>query len=592
MRIIGGGSGSGLTWMRGAMVLGLSTALLLCAVALAGASGTWVIQAVTDNTTQEFEPQMSGDRVAWVGPSGWNLEVFTWKAGDTEPTRVTETAAHENSVQVSGDRLVWCGRDGTDSDIYTWQVGDPSPTRVTDNTIDDYGPQVSGDRIVWCAWDGTDLEVYAWRAGDAAPTQITDNSTHDSYQQIFGDRIVWSGYDSTGDSEIFTWVAGDTSPTQVTDNSTQDTSPQVFGDRIAWSGFDGADYEIYVWTAGDSAPTRITDSPENDYDPQVSDDRVAWWSQNGVQLEVHTWKVGDVAPLTLTDSASLSGHHPRVSGERVVWWSHIDRYFEIYTWKAGDAEPTKLAISDPIPASEAMSEASYNPQVSGDRVAWSAISGADREIYTAVLARPDCVVSPGSVMFGDVEVGKSTSTLVTLQNTGNGDLEVSWTLDSASGALGVGTAQTSVVLSPGASFDVPITCTPTAAGTLSGALTLSTNVEGKESIAVPIAANAVRIELPPAQMAQETITFYGTAVAAGSLSGAGPGSSAATRAKAFGNMLEAASDMIARGDYEEAKAQLGAIAAKCDGRDTPPDFITGAARAELEAEIRELIARL
>lgn len=37
-------------------------------------------------------------------------------------------------------------------------------------------------------------------------------------------------------------------------------------------------------------------------------------------------------------------------------------------------------------------------------------------------AKPDVAVSPPTVLFGDVEIGKSTSTLVTVQNTGDAPL--------------------------------------------------------------------------------------------------------------------------------------------------------------------------
>ena len=64
------------------------------------------------------------------------------------------------------------------------------------------------------------------------------------------------------------------------------------------------------------------------------------------------------------------------------------------------------------------------------------------------------------------------------------------------------------------------------------------------------------------------------------------------RLKAFGNMLDAVSDLINAQEYSQAIEQLQAIEKKCDGDATPPDFVVGEAASSLNAAIDALIEDL
>ncbi len=195
---------------------------------------------ITDNAYEDVEPQISGDRVVWLGAAGagGNNEVFTWEAGG-DVTQITDGSYSASRVQVSGDRVVWQGNDK----IWTWTPTSGGPQEIG-SAVGTFCLDISGDRVVWNAIGGagdvtTDNEIFTWVAGDSAPTQITDNGIIDQVPQVSGDRIVWesySGSDSvTTDPEIFTWRAG-VGTSQVTANDYDDYDPVVSGDRIAWDG--------------------------------------------------------------------------------------------------------------------------------------------------------------------------------------------------------------------------------------------------------------------------------------------------------------------------------------------------------------------
>ena len=96
----------------------------------------------------------------------------------------------------------------------------------------------------------------------------------------------------------------------------------------------------------------------------------------------------------------------------------------------------------------------------------------------------------------------------------------------------------------------------------------------------------------PQVMIEETLAFLDASVEAGTLVGEGPGKSADKRLNALRNMLEAAAELIDAGLYELACEQLWDAYRKCDGDPKPPDFVSGAACAELAAMIQDVIDNL
>ena len=81
-------------------------------------------------------------------------------------------------------------------------------------------------------------------------------------------------------------------------------------------------------------------------------------------------------------------------------------------------------------------------------------------------------------------------------------------------------------------------------------------------------------------------------MADGTLIGYGPGNSASKRLNALRNMIEAASDLINAGAYEQAIEQLESIAKKTDGVSKPQDFVVGDAVSDLNTMINDFIDSL
>jgi hypothetical protein len=100
------------------------------------------------------------------------------------------------------------------------------------------------------------------------------------------------------------------------------------------------------------------------------------------------------------------------------------------------------------------------------------------------------------------------------------------------------------------------------------------------------------LPLTPAEQITETIELLDDAVQSGDLEPAGNEKQADNRLASLISSLEAAQQAIADGNTEKALSKLTFALARCDGNDSPPDYVTGPAAEELGQMILDLIADL
>jgi len=222
------------------------------------------------------------------------------------------------------------------------------------------------------------------------------------------------------------------------------------------------------------------------------------------------------------------------------------------------------------------------------------IGGSDTgvdSIEITVTEGGNIEVSPESYDFGDVELGSSSPTIITITNTGGtGDLVLSGIsfATGSSGDFAITTNPATTTVLPGESVDVGITFTPTAEGYVSAALQITSDDDINPLIEVALGGVGVYVELPPEGQIAAILAFIKASIEAGTLFGDGSGNSAGNRLNAFINMIEAAGDLIEDGLYAEACGQLGAALKKCDGQPNPPDFVAGEAAEVVKGMIEVL----
>ncbi len=189
-------------------------------------------------------------------------------------------------------------------------------------------------------------------------------------------------------------------------------------------------------------------------------------------------------------------------------------------------------------------------------------------------------VSPTNHDFGDVEVGTSISTYISISNNSFvGEYIIHVDLLSGSGDFSlINLPDFPIYLQPGSEIDIEVVFAPSTVGYFSATLT----IENEQSIGVHIQGTGVSAQPSPSTI-QGIINFIDASVVAGSLVGSGSGNSADGRLNALRNMLIQASYLLSAGNLEGACTQLNAALRRCN------DFVQGSAQAELAQMISDLM---
>lgn len=132
---------------------------------------------------------------------------------------------------------------------------------------------------------------------------------------------------------------------------------------------------------------------------------------------------------------------------------------------------------------------------------------------------PDILITPQSLDFGTVAVGATSSTYFTVQNNGDGDLNIATTTQTGGGAFVVEIDPEGTTLSPGAVTVVPIKYTPTAESGDNGSFVIESNDPDEPSVEMFFLGNGggdfeypvAIIDCPSSSDPPETLSLDGSA---------------------------------------------------------------------------------
>ncbi len=278
---------------------------------------------ISDNTLNNYNPQISGDNVVWQVYDGNDNEIYFYNGSET--TRLTDNDYVDESPKISGDNVVWQVYDGIDYEIYSYNGSET--TRLTDNDYWDYDPQISGNNVVWAGHDGYDYEIYSYNGSET--TRLTDNDYWDYDPQISGNNVVWQGYVGN-DHEIYFYNGTNGITTQLTDNDYSDESPRISGNNVVWRGYDGYDYEIYFYNG---TTTQLTDNDYWDESPQISGNNVVWmgYDDHGDftgDNDIYLYNISSGETINLSEPKGkedyVNDSEPQISGDKVVWVRYVN----------------------------------------------------------------------------------------------------------------------------------------------------------------------------------------------------------------------------------------------------------------------------
>jgi hypothetical protein len=404
---------------------------VFCIYSPAGAADPegWTITQVTDNTYDDTNPQISGPNVAWEG--GGMIYFYD----GTDVTWIEESFDGQKP-QISLNNVVWEFYDDLSPDLPDYEIFFYNGTLtqlLTNNDYHDENPQISGNKVVWQSNElgsgNTQIMLYD---PDATPKlkTLTNLDRDNEVPQISGENVVWQGYYDPWPEpgvigyKIFYYDGSNIH--QLTDNFS-DYSPQISGNNVTWQGYATNSTEIFYCEAPYGSIKQLTDNTVEDSLPQISGSTVVWQSRVPdtpwpYLHEVYMCDASEAVPSPVKLVGSLDNVYPQVSGSNVAWQGFDGSDNEIFFYDGAADEIIQLTDND---VDDSL------PQISGDNVAWQGlVYDYEYETYfyqiflAEKLSAADIEVSPLTYDFGQILVGQSATTIITITNVGNNDLTI------------------------------------------------------------------------------------------------------------------------------------------------------------------------
>jgi hypothetical protein len=214
-------------------------------------------------------------------------------------------------------------------------------------------------------------------------------------------------------------------------------------------------------------------------------------------------------------------------------------------------------------------------------------------LVAAAPALAGLVVLPDQYDFDEVQVGSTASANILISNAWSGNLRISSVVltTGSSDFTPVNPPPSGTAIQPGSVYHMGVSFTPSAEGFVTAVLEVQwTNGESGTSTVALAGIGVTATPTPPT--VEDVLAEFDERVANGALYGSGSGNSAEGRLGALRNMIAQGGTYLDQGEVALAVAQLEAVLALCDADFPPPDFVAGAAAAELHDMIEELIAAL
>jgi len=225
-------------------------------------------------------------------------------------------------------------------------------------------------------------------------------------------------------------------------------------------------------------------------------------TSQGTNTVVAVTGTGTQAKLTLTpSSANLGSVTVGSTGSQTIQVSNTGN--AVLTITQANVTGTGFSTSGltlPLsinPGSSSTFNVAFQPTVAGSvSGSVSIVSNAPNSpatialTGTGVAATLTLSFNPTSASFGNVNLGSSSTQGVTVTNTGNSNVQISGITASGTGYMLSG-ASTPVTLTPSQIMTFSVIFTPTAAGSASGSVTVTSNATGSPAT-IPLSGSGVQ----------------------------------------------------------------------------------------------------
>ncbi len=503
----------------------------------------------------------------------------------TAETQITTDPSDQFDPSISGTKIAYSDLRDADANIYFYDIESQTETPITYLGGDQLLNDISGNLVVFTDYGEGNADIYVYNCVTEVLEQITDDPVSQRNPAISGNLIVFED-NRNGDFDIYLYNFATGIETRLTDDDGQQIKPVISGTIVAWEDYRNENADIYMLDLSTGVEIPIARNAAAERDPDVDGDIITFTTDRSSPGDVYYYRISTGEMVAVTNGFQYQ-RNPAVSGDCIAYEDWGDDNSDIFVYHI------PLAVSECVIADV---NHQYLHDISGNRIVYTDDRNGNLDLYLSEFSfhNVEIDVSPLVYDFGEVETGTSSSFIVSISNVGFvGFLSGHIYFEEGSNPDFTSVPSTiPILIDAGQTLDVVLTYTPSNIGIVEGTLLIESNDLDEPLVAIELTGTGVSYEAPPSQQINDILTFIDVSIANETLVGTGPGNSALNRIKALKNMIESAGDHIESGDLEKACEQLYNIYLKMDGAAppiSPPDFVGGDAREELENMILKLM---
>jgi hypothetical protein len=422
-----------------------------------GTTSGQVIQ-VSDGTSDDQLNDVSGSRIVFTAydantPLWGQIKLYDLDTGDTVDIMTEADTVRE--ARIEGDIVVWTQGQTGDTRINYFDLNWPSgiePLTIGGPVPASHNVDIGSRYVVWQESNGgsTDIGGYDIYGGDYVSI-AADPDVNESDPATYGQLVVWQAThaDGTTTIEIADFSVKPAARYTAVDNGTLVYAPSINSNVVAYEGKRNAsaDLDIFLHRISDKADFPLTAAAGDQYLNNIFGNKVGYVDASAGQTDIHvaTFLFVSSQPPDACDNAggdpdgdgvcqnsdNCGGiHNPDQTDTDLDGVGNVcdncpleANPFQVDSDKdtLGDACDACPDDAGPDPDRDAVCTSVDNCPF----VANTDQNDADGDgVGDACAPEPDIEVSPSDYNFGDVELGFSTNTIVTISNVGGADLTV------------------------------------------------------------------------------------------------------------------------------------------------------------------------
>jgi hypothetical protein len=239
------------------------------------------------NTNAEISrspSEASGTKVIWQGikPGETDYEIFLYDAVTGRRTQLTDNNTDDINPQVIDGQAIWQGRSGGDYDIFYRDLARGQTTQLTNNNVDEINPKVSAAGAIWLGRaTGGNNDVFFYDRRRNEITNLTNTTVREIDREVDregdGRSVTWRSLQGAGNTdEIFLrdGVTGDV--IRITNDTADDDDPHTSLNNVAWTSNLDGDTDVYFYNGITGETTKLSNNSVSDLDSQLSRFSVIW----------------------------------------------------------------------------------------------------------------------------------------------------------------------------------------------------------------------------------------------------------------------------------------------------------------------------